>query len=300
MDWIHDRWRELSAAGSTTWLTIAVWAAVVLGVAALIYARQQSRRNHELSVEQLRPQVAMFMEPNASDWHVIELVIRNFGKTAAHDIRFTFFNPPTVARYEHGYVDGRPDFAELQLPSELPFLAPGQEWRTVWDSALSRKEFGEAIESRFVGSLTYSDRPQQNEKQRRFGRDPSRQYQTKAVLDWTDLQPADRLESLTSHDLAKREKQKLELLRSLLAYFSYASKETRPDVLRAEIERMNRAAQEAQDRLKGQDLIRRQPSNPLPQPQPTDHQPSDDTTDIVDLRWAEEEFSTGRHYREQE
>ena len=57
-----------------------------------------------------------------------------------------------------------------------------------------------------------------------------------------------RLELLTTHDLAKREKQKLELLRSVLTYFHYASKETRPEVYRAEIERMNQAVRETQDR----------------------------------------------------
>jgi hypothetical protein len=48
--------------------------------------------------------------------------------------------------------------------------------------------------------------------------------------------------------LAKREKQKLELLRNVLTYFHYASKETRPDVFRAEIERMKQAVEETQDR----------------------------------------------------
>ncbi len=57
-----------------------------------------------------------------------------------------------------------------------------------------------------------------------------------------------RIELMTTHDLAKREKQKLELLRSVLSYFHYASKETQPDVFRAEIDRMNKAVAEVQDR----------------------------------------------------
>jgi hypothetical protein len=57
-----------------------------------------------------------------------------------------------------------------------------------------------------------------------------------------------RLELLTTHDLARREKQKLELLRTVLTYFHYASKETQPEVFRAEIDRMNRAVKETQDR----------------------------------------------------
>jgi hypothetical protein len=84
-------------------------------------------------------------------------------------------------------------------------------------------------------------------KKSRFGRKP-REFESKAVLDWAALQPVQRLELMTTHDLAKREKQKLELLRSVLTYFHYASKETQPDVFRAEIDRMNRAVRETQDR----------------------------------------------------
>ena len=57
-----------------------------------------------------------------------------------------------------------------------------------------------------------------------------RPLETKVVLDWDALPPVQRIELMTTHDLAKREKQKLELLRSLLTYFHYASKETRPEV----------------------------------------------------------------------
>ena len=56
--------------------------------------------NRELKLEQIRPHVAMFMEPHATDWHLIELVVRNFGENAAYDIRFAFVNPPTVGQYE--------------------------------------------------------------------------------------------------------------------------------------------------------------------------------------------------------
>ena len=44
------------------------------------------------------------------------------------------------------------------------------------------------------------------------------------------------------------------MLLSLLSYYEQATKETRPDVLRGEIERMNRAAEEAQIRVRTRDL----------------------------------------------
>jgi hypothetical protein len=246
---MSDRWDELTNLGSGSWLAVAAWALVALGVIGLFYANRQLKKNRQLKSDQIRPQVAMFMEPHAADWHVIELVVRNFGQTAAHDVRFKFINPPTVAIYEDNVYDAQPDVAELDLPSELPFLAPGQEWRTVWDSAISREQLGGAIRSRFDGTLTYFDypRPEREKGASRFW-NKRQEFESKICLDWATLQPVQRLELLTTHDLAKREKQKLELLRSVLTYFHYASKETQPDVFRAEIDRINRAAEETQDR----------------------------------------------------
>jgi hypothetical protein len=248
VDWINDRLDDLANLSSGSWLALAAWAALLFGGIVLLVVNRQIRKNRELKLEQVRPQVAMFMEPHAVDWHIIELVVRNFGQTAAYDVRFDFINPPTVAAYEDRSFDGPPEVDELELPSELPFLAPGQEWRTVWDSSISREELGGSIRSRFDGTLTYYDeaRPVGDRSRSRWSK--RHEYESKVCLDWATLQPAHRLDMMTSHDLAKREKQKLELLRALLNYFHHASKETRADVFRAEIDRVNRAAEEAKDR----------------------------------------------------
>jgi len=273
MEWIRARWHEVLNAGSGAWLAWAVWALLALGVVALIYIGQQNRRNRRLASEEIRPHVGMFMEPHAADWHVIELVVRNFGKTPAYDISFTFPQPPTVAEYENA-TDGYADVIELQLPKQLPTLAPGQEWRTVWDSALDRTELGEGIESRFPGTVTFYDRVE-NPRGWKFWQRGRRPLQTKVVLDWASLPPVQRIELMTSHDLAKREKQKLELLRSLLTYFHYASKETRVDVFRGEIERINRAVDETKDRWRTRQI---------------DAPPTD-----VSLRWGDAEKELGKH-----
>jgi hypothetical protein len=272
MGWIQDSWHGITHLGSGTWLAWAAWAAILLGVVALVFTNRQIRRSRQVAEEQSRPNVSMFMEPHAADWHVIELVVRNFGRTAAYDVRFSFPNPPTVAEYENA-ADGYADVVELQLPSELPALAPGQEWRMVWDSALDRAEIGSGIESRFTGTVVYFDRP---DKPRgwRFWQRERQPLETNVVLDWDALPPVQRIELMTTHDLAKREKQKLELLRGLLTYFHYASKETRPDVFRSEIERINNAVQETQDRWRTRQL--------------------DEPTD-VSLRWGNAENDLGKH-----
>lgn len=245
MDWIEDRWTDVTTLGAGAWLAIALWAAVLLGVVALILALRQLKRNRELRLEEIRPHVAMFMEPNASDWQLIELVVRNFGKTAAHDVQFAFANPPTVGQYESEH-DGMVSVAELALPSTIPVIAPGQEWRTVWDSSISRAQLGGSIEWRFTGTARYYDKPAKAKRRREF--------QSDIVLDWDDLQPVQRVELMTNHDLAKREKQKLELLRALLTYFHYASQETRAEVYQTEIDGIRRATETVKERLQKRQL----------------------------------------------
>jgi hypothetical protein len=257
-------------------LAWAVWALLALGVIALIYIGQQNRRNRRAAIEETRPHVGMFMEPHAADWHLIELVVRNFGKTSAYDVSFMFPHPPTVAEYENA-TDGYADVVELQLPRQLPTLAPGQEWRTVWDSALDRNELGEGIESRFPGTVTYYDRVE-TPRGWKFWQSRRRPFETKVVLDWAALPPVQRIELMTNHNLAKREKEKLELLRSLLTYFHYATKETRADVFRGEIERMNRAIEETKDRYRLRQI---------------DAPPTD-----VSLRWGDAEDELGKHRSE--
>lgn len=271
MGWVQS-WHGANDFGSSAWLVWSVWAALALGIVALVFTNHQIQRNRQLVAEQIRPHVGMLMEPHVTDWHVIEVVVRNFGRTAAYDIRFSFPTPPTVAAYENA-SDGYADVVELQLPRELPTLAPGQEWRMVWDSALDRAEIGNAIESRFEGSVIYYDRPEEP-RGWRFWKRARKPLETKVVLDWDALPPVQRIELMTSHELAKREKQKLELLRSLLTYFHYASKETRPDVFRSEIERINAAVQETQDRWRIRQLDA-----------PTD----------VSMRWGNAEDELGKH-----
>jgi hypothetical protein len=216
-------------------------------MAALVYAWRQYQRAREQTAEALQPNVAMFMEPSASDWHLVELVVKNFGRTPAYGIRFEFANPPTVGKYESAYEDRYVEVTPLNLPAEIPYLAPSQEWRIVWDSALDRRELGEAIASRFDGAVTYYDEPKTG------GRGKQRkQFRSTAVLDWATLHPVERLELLTTHDLARQEKQKLELLRNLLTYYHYATSESREEVLRVEINRVRAAADELRERYRAE------------------------------------------------
>jgi hypothetical protein len=246
VDWFQDHVVGMSAGA---WTALAAWLAVLVGIVAVVYAWRQYQRAQDRTAELLQPNVAMFMEPSATDWHLVELVVKNFGRTPAYGIRFEFADPPTVGRYESASYDDRyVDITPLNLPAEISYLAPSQEWRIVWDSALDRRELGETIASRFDGAVTYYDRPRTG----RQGKQTRNQFRSTAVLDWATLHPVERLELLTTHDLARQEKQKLELLRSLLTYFHYAASESREEVLRAEINRVRAAADELRERYRAQ------------------------------------------------
>ena len=233
---------DISTSG---WTALAAWVAVLVLIAALVYAWRAYRRAREQADELLQPNVAMFMEPAANDWHLVELVVKNFGPTPAYGIRFDWAHPPTVGKYESAYGDRYVDIVPLNLPAEIPYLAPSQELRIVWDSALDRRELGETIASRFDGAVTYSNQP----KDAKVSKRSRKQFKSTAVLDWATLHPVERLELLTTHDLARQEKQKLELLRNLLTYYHYAASESREEVLRSEINRVRNAADQMRARL---------------------------------------------------
>ncbi len=161
MGWIQGSWHGVAEVGSSTWLAWAAWAALALGVVALVFTNAQIKRNRRLAAEQTRPHVGMLMEPHAADWHVIELVVRNFGQTAAYDIRFSFPTPPTVAEYENA-ADGYANVVELKLPSRIagagarPGVADG-----VGFGARPRRNRRVASSPGSPARVLYYDRPEQ-------------------------------------------------------------------------------------------------------------------------------------------
>jgi hypothetical protein len=269
-DWFDDRASDIANLSSGAWTAIAAWLAVCVTIAALVYAWRQFQRSKDEGEDLAKPNVAMFMEPSAQDWHLVELVVKNFGQKPAFGIKFEFATPPTVPRYESADADNYVDIVPLKLPAEIPYLAPSQEWRTVWDSALDRKQLGESIGSRFAGAVTFHDQPssRQGKTKATKGKRTAHQYRTPAVLDWGTLHPVERLELLTTHDLARQEKQKLELLRNLLTYYHYATTESRQELLQAEINKINASANEQRDRYRSQFAIQQEAPQPPQAPVP--------------------------------
>lgn len=114
------------------WAALGTWATVALAVGAVIVARDQLNEARDLRREQAQPYVVAFMEQNPHAPQAVELVIRNFGVTAARDVKITA-SPPLRRTGDAG---GAPE--SVWLPSVVPVLGPGQEWRTFWDTSPQR------------------------------------------------------------------------------------------------------------------------------------------------------------------
>lgn len=123
--WTPEQWS--ATAGVAT--AIVAFGAAFVGLRQLREAQalrlQQEHDALSIRRERAQPYVAVFMEPlKAVDPKFQELVIKNFGATAAYNVRVE--SEPEIVREWDG------DSQKVPLPV-IPTLAPGQEWRTLWD-----------------------------------------------------------------------------------------------------------------------------------------------------------------------
>ena len=109
-----------------TWIAVGTMttAAVALGAVTVAFWQvREMRRTREL---ESRPYPVAFMELNDSNWHVVELVVKNFGQTCAYDVSIEF-DPPLVRTAGTGKSEPVGTF------DRLPVLVPNQPWKTFWD-----------------------------------------------------------------------------------------------------------------------------------------------------------------------
>lgn len=124
---------------------------LVAGV-ALVYARGQIREAREsreltqtLELERSQPYVVVYTEASALKPLFVDLVVKNYGPTAARDIRIDIAPWPIRSWPDAG--------TRVDIPSVIRILAPGQEWRTAWDS--TEKRLDANLPDRHEGTATY-------------------------------------------------------------------------------------------------------------------------------------------------
>lgn len=123
------------ARTAVQWSAAAGVVTAVAAIVAIAAALVQLRDARRLRREQARPYVAVFMESSNASPQFVDLVVKNFGLTAGHDIELRC--DPPLQRSTQGSTTV---FEEVWLPPALPTLVPGQEWRTLWDFSPARAQ----------------------------------------------------------------------------------------------------------------------------------------------------------------
>ena len=141
-----------------TWAAWAQWVTAAIAIGAAVFAYQQVKLARDTRERVAQPDVVVYMDHHAVRPY-LDLVVKNFGQTAAYNVRLTL--PPLVVAPYTSNLTGK-QVTSLWLPESIAVLAPGQEWRTVWDSAIRREKYrertGENLRADFVGSVAFDDK----------------------------------------------------------------------------------------------------------------------------------------------
>jgi hypothetical protein len=142
-----DFWIALTAIAQALTVGVAGW--------ALIYARGQVKEARETRERVAQPDVVVYVDHNQNDWQYIDLVIKNFGQTPAYNVRLTL---PPLKRVPFENAMTGEEITEVWVPTSIAVLAPGQEWRTMWDDGEDIAEYEGELTSKFVGSVEFDDK----------------------------------------------------------------------------------------------------------------------------------------------
>ncbi|WP_162231744.1 hypothetical protein [Leucobacter celer] len=169
----------------TAWAAIATCgiAVVALGYAGwqVSEAKKSRLQARDLELERSQPNVVVFCEPSKATPFVIDFVVKNYGLTAATEVTFDIH--PWPERTNQGAGSER-----VELPSVIPVLAPGQEWRTMWD--ISKDRLTSTLPDRHTGTVSYKG---VNGSDRSSGID----------LDWSIYKSRRWMEVYSMYDAAK-------------------------------------------------------------------------------------------------
>ncbi|MFH5877284.1 hypothetical protein [Arthrobacter sp. NA-172] len=150
------------------------------GLYRLSEAKQLRIQTNKLERKKAQPYVVAFMDVSFLGPEALDVVIRNYGQTAATDVRADF--TPRLTMWT-------PTKHDVFIPEEIPMLAPGQEWRTLFDFSNSRLGKKEA-DSRFEGVVRYKG----------IDGDP---LESKCILDWEAYRNKTWVQTFGLHELAK-------------------------------------------------------------------------------------------------
>lgn len=169
--WLYQWLHHLSPEG---WSALGTWAIAGVTTVTAFFALRYARDARLTREKQVQPNVVAYVAPSRDVSQYLDLVVTNYGQTPAYHVKLSF-PVLTVTPYEN-LVTGE-HTTELYIPEEIAVLAPGQEWRTLWDSAIEREHHRnkndgqDVLGSRFEGTVSFED-------------SGGSSYTNRAILDW--------------------------------------------------------------------------------------------------------------------
>ena len=214
--------RTIRPMSPEAWSAWAGWATALTALVTVIvagrYASQQVKVARETRDEQAQPNVVLFTEPNPEVPQVLEIVLKSFGATPAYDVKIIVNSKITsTPNLETGEK-----LADVQIP-DFPILAPGQEWRTVWDSATSRRSHQRQLRDRAgldgfdeadIEAFTPSS---EHEARVTYTDSKKRRYETPSVLDFNLREGTTWVDIKTVHDLTQMLQKRFDTMNDGLA-----------------------------------------------------------------------------------
>lgn len=160
---------------------LAEWGLLAIALFTAIFAVVQVLDSRALRYDQARPYVAVGMRRVAHG--VVELYVKNFGQTAAHNLQISS-NPP---------LESVSDAESFHVFDQIPTLVPGEEWATIWETAAYKRSNGGKFSNRYSVTLTYEG---SNAGKRVNHREDF-------MIDWSVQLNTTYLDQKTVHDIAK-------------------------------------------------------------------------------------------------
>lgn len=155
----------------------------VIALIALLYAKGQLKeaslarqQSKDLESERSQPYVVVYTEQAAVP-EILNIVIKNYGQTAAYDVKVEIDPWPKRANGE-----------VVKLPERIPFLAPGQDWQTMWDVS---------------GDRLKSDLPEKHDARVTYKGLDEKPLATRAILDWGIYRSKIYMVTYGMHDLVR-------------------------------------------------------------------------------------------------
>jgi hypothetical protein len=139
----------------TDWLTaIGTDGTGLIAIGAAIAAFRAVRESRNLREDQARPFVVVTLEPSGASRHFLDLVVRNIGRTVAHNVKFSFDKKLQSTNDKLGYPIANVKF----LRDGITVFAPGAEYRVMFDSMPDRREESANLPDSYTVTVHYKNR----------------------------------------------------------------------------------------------------------------------------------------------